>query len=106
LIERVDMQIGGVDKVLNGGPQQPPGQAFQLMAAQVALADDVEDAEESAESEGRRFWANIRRKLERAAKKLWAMISHLLRVKEWSLTGTVGTGVLGFGEASISVTFC
>ena len=36
---------------------------------------------------------------------LWNMIRHLLKVKEWSVTGQVSTPVLDFAQASISVTF-
>jgi hypothetical protein len=105
IIIRVGAQIAGVDEVLQAGPGQSPGQAFHLMAGQAALADDVEEAKESAQGKGQRLWDRIKKKLGSAGKKLWAMISGLVKVKEWSVTGTVGTGVLGIAEASISVTF-
>jgi hypothetical protein len=105
MIARVNTQIASIDEVLQAGAGQSPGGAFQLMAGQAALADDVEDAEESGQGSGQSFWARIKRWLGRAGRKLWSMISGLVRVKEWSLTGKMGTGVLGFAEASISVTF-
>ena len=47
----------------------------------------------------------VKRWLRRAGKKLWARISRPARVKEWTLTGKVGFPLLGFAEASISMTF-
>jgi hypothetical protein len=101
----VDEQKAGVEDLAKAGPGQAPGRAFQLMAGQTVLVDDVEDAETEAQGTGQSFWSRIKHWLGRAGKKLWAMISRLVKVKEWSLTGKVGTGVLGLAEASISVTF-
>lgn len=36
---------------------------------------------------------------------LWALISKYLRLKEWKVTGSVGTGFLGLADASIELTF-
>jgi hypothetical protein len=105
LTASVDTQIAGVQEALGAGSGQSPGQALQLTAGQTALVDDVNDAEASAQGAGQSLWDRIRHWLGRAGRKLWAMIAHLVRVKEWTLTGTVGTGVLGLAEARISVTF-
>jgi hypothetical protein len=105
LIARVDAQIAGVDEVLQAGPGQGPGQAFRLTAGQAALADDVEETEESAQGRGGTLWKTIGDWLKKAGIKIWAMISQLVKIKEWTLAGTVGTGLLGLAEASISVTF-
>jgi hypothetical protein len=101
----VEAQIAAVRETLRAGSGQSPDRALQLTAGQAALVEDVNDAEASARGAGQSLWDKIRHWLGRAGRKLWAMITHLVRVKEWSLTGTVGTGVLGLAEASISVTF-
>jgi hypothetical protein len=36
---------------------------------------------------------------------LWSIIGHLVTVKEWTVTGQAGGGMLGFPQASVSVTF-
>jgi hypothetical protein len=105
LIARTDGQTTDADALLLAGAGQAPDRAFQVVAGQAAFADDIEDAEATAPDGEHTIWARIRHWLGRAGRKLWAMISRLVKVKEWSLTGTVGTGVLGLAEASISVTF-
>lgn len=111
LIAQADTQVADADELLQAGPGQPPDLAFRLAAGHAALADDVEDAQAEAEEDEEAaedkesIWARIRRWLGRAGRKLWTMISRLVTVREWSLTGTVGTSVLGLAGASISVTF-
>ena len=105
LIAQTDTQRADADEVLQAGPGQPPDGAFRLAAAHAALVDDVKNAQAEAEDKEEGIWEKIRKWLTTAGEKLWAMISRLVKVKEWSLTGTVGTGVLGFTQASISVTF-
>jgi hypothetical protein len=82
LTASVDTQIVGVRETLGAGSGQSPGQALQLTAGQTALVDDVDDAEASAPGAGRSLWDRIRHWLGRAGRKLWAMIAHLVRVKE------------------------
>jgi hypothetical protein len=105
LIALVEAQKVRVKELVKAGPGQPPGPAFELVAEQEALVDDVEDAEADAQGAGQSFWKKIKHWLSRAGGKLWVMIQRLTTVKEWSLTGKMGTGVLGLAEASISVTF-
>jgi hypothetical protein len=105
LIAQTDTQRADADEVLQAGPGQPPDGAFRLAAGHAALVDDVKNAQAEAEDKEEGIWEKIRKWLTTAGEKLWAMISRLVKVKEWSLTGTVGTGVLGFTQASISVTF-
>lgn len=106
IIERIDAQTADVDEMVQAGTGQPPGGAFKAVAGQKVLVDDVENAAEAEADSGRqRFWDRIKFWLDRAGVKLWALISRLVTVKEWSLAGTVGTGVLGLGQVSISVTF-
>jgi DNA-binding transcriptional MerR regulator len=111
LIAQTGTQMDDADELLRAGSGQPPDRAFRLAAGQTALTGDVEDAQQDAEDEqeaedGKEsIWDKIKRWLKRAGRKLWAMISRLVTVKEWSLTGTAGTSVLGLAQASISVTF-
>ena len=105
LIAQTDVQTADADKVVQAGPGQSPDRAFRLAAGHAELADDIEDAQEAAAGDEESIWEKIRRWLRRAGRKLYALISRLLTIKEWSLTGTVGTGVLGLTQASISVTF-
>ena len=104
LIARVDAQKAGIEEMLAAGPRQEPGRAFELAAGQAALVDDV-DSQAAGQGAKKDLWKKIQGWLGTAGTKLWAMISHLARVKEWTLSGKVSTGLLGFAEASISVTF-
>ena len=44
-------------------------------------------------------WDKIWTKLKTARPPLWSMISHLLTVKEWTVSGQPGSGVFGLPEA-------
>jgi len=105
LISQADTQTADADELLQAGTGQPPDRAFRLAAGHTALADDVEDAQAEAEDDKESIWDKIKRWLRKAGRKLWAMISRLVTVKEWTLTGTAGGSVLGLAQASISVTF-
>ena len=85
------------------GPNQQPDLAFSATTQMTALQSDVKYARKrfSAVSTWTKIWENLKRVVPR----LWSLISHLVKVKEWSVTGQVGTGVFGFAQASISVTF-
>lgn len=85
------------------GPGQDPSVAASIAAQQAALASDIEDA-------GKRFprkiaWSRIWEAFKRVVPHLWALIAHLTRVKEWSVAGQIGGGVLGLASAGITVTF-
>lgn len=101
----VEAQKARVRELAEAGGGQPPGRAFELVAEQEALVDDVQDAEAEAGGKGTGFWRKIMDWLGKAGRRLWVMISRVTTVKEWSITGTVGNGVLGLAGASISVTF-
>jgi hypothetical protein len=85
------------------GPDQAPDLAFSATAQMTALRSDIRRARKrfSANSAWKKIWDMLKD----LPKRLLSMISHLVKVKEWSLTGQVGTGVLGLAQASISVTF-
>jgi hypothetical protein len=106
LLARADVQTVDADEVLQAGPGQPPDGSFRLVTGHSTLVDDAGDAETAAQDKDKSLWQQIRDWLKKAGRKLWDMISRLLKVKEWSITGTAGTGLLGLAQASISVTFC
>lgn len=43
--------------------------------------------------------------LSSALGKVWRLVSRMLRPKEWKLGGKLGTGIFGFAETSIEITF-
>ena len=52
------------------------------------------------------FTTTLQQVLNVINKGLWALLSTLLKVKEWALTGGVGTNVMGFtGNVEIEITF-
>jgi hypothetical protein len=85
------------------GAGQDPSMASAAAAQAAAVASDTKYAR-------RRFrdnpaWKRLWQAVKQVAPHLWALISRLVRVKEWSVTGQLGTGVLGLASAGISVTF-
>jgi hypothetical protein len=86
VMAQTDTQSADADEVLHAGPGQPPDGAFRLAAGHAALVDDVKNAQAEAEDQEEGFWVKIRKWLTTAGEKLWAMISRLVKVKEWSLT--------------------
>jgi hypothetical protein len=105
LIARADGQTADADELVQAGSGQAPDRAFRLAAGHSVLADDIGDAGVEAKDEVKGIWKNVKDWMHKAGLKLWALISRLVKVKEWSISGTVGTDVLGFAQASISVTF-
>jgi uncharacterized phage infection (PIP) family protein YhgE len=85
------------------GLSQEPDLAFSVTAQMTAVMSDLRYAK--TQFSATRMWKKIWATLKRAAPRLWSLISHLVKVKEWSVTAAVGTGVLGLANASISVTF-
>lgn len=85
------------------GLDQEPDLATSATAQMAAIQSDVRYARKQFPSTP--VWARIWKTLKRAAPRLWSMICGLLKVKEWSVTGQVGTPVLGLAQAGISVTF-
>ena len=105
LIARTDGQMTDADELLQAGSGQVPDRAFRLAAGHAVLADDIEDTGVEAKDEVKGIWKKVKDWMHKAGLKLWALISRLVKVKEWSISGTVGTGVLGLAQANISVTF-
>jgi hypothetical protein len=85
------------------GPDQAPDLAFSATAQMSALRSDVRRARKRFSAN--RVWKSVWDMLKELPQRLLSLISHLVKVKEWSVTGQVGTGMLGLAQASISVTF-
>jgi hypothetical protein len=85
------------------GAGQDPDLASAAAAQSAALVSDVRDARRRfrANAAWKRLWDAVKR----VAPQLWALITRLVRVKEWSVTGQLGAGALGFASAGITVTF-
>jgi hypothetical protein len=91
-----------VDAVLAGGRGQDPGTAFSAQQQAAALTADVKSARKRWHSQR---WDAAWEWVKKLSRRLWSMLSHLLTVKEWTVTGQVGTGPWGLASAGISVTF-
>jgi hypothetical protein len=89
------------DELLRNGTNQSPGLGYATSQEAMVLDSGTEDA-------GKRWpsaaWEKIKAAIKKALPWLWGMISKLVTIKEWTLTGTVG-GIPGLPEASVSVTF-
>lgn len=116
LRDSVYQLIGTLHALVDAGPGQPPDLAFSAVAQFSALKSTVDDAPEPEHDEFSpsiprvsesiiQTWAWIKDALKRGEPLLWSLISHLARVKEWSLNGTIGTGLPGMAQTQISVTF-
>jgi hypothetical protein len=102
----IDGQLARLDQaagsLLAAGPGQDPGPGFAVTQLASAARLEVKS--------GRRQFPGVRWDaawdwMKRLYRRLWSMLSHLLHVKEWSVTGQVGTGPLGLASASLAVTF-
>jgi hypothetical protein len=118
--QRVDLRraiqqlIATLREFVDAGPGQPPDLAFSATAQYSALETDINDA--APEDGGtdltlapsgavKRAWESIKKLLSKGWSRLWSLISHLTKVKEWSVGGSIGVPFLGLGQAQISVTF-
>jgi hypothetical protein len=84
------------------GVDQSPDLAFRATAQMQATSDNVK---RSRKRFGKGKWDAIWDAVRNAASWLWSLISHLVKVKEWTVTGQLGLGAIGLAQASISVTF-
>ena len=51
------------------------------------------------------LWDTLWDTLKKVVPRVWSMVWHLVKVKEWTVSGQVGTGLLGLAHAGISITF-
>lgn len=109
LRDSVYQLIGTLQALVDAGPSQPPDLAFSAVAQFFALksaADDAPTLENiPAGLPPLLDWDWKKSAVERVWRRLWNLISHLTRVKEWSVSGSIGTGLSDMAQAQISVTF-
>lgn len=115
LLQAIRQLVSTLDAFVHTGPGQPPELAFSAVAQYSALESDIDDAasddeETAASSTGlvggvKHVWNWIKKTLKKVGARLWSLISHLTKVKEWSVKGSVGVPLLGLGNAEISLTF-
>jgi hypothetical protein len=104
-----------VQALVEAGAGQAPDLAFSAVAQLSALDDDIaaaaaiatrgSAAKNAATGPADDAWASARTTLSHAGKRLWSLISHLVRVKQWSLSGHPAAGEVGLTPASIAVIF-
>jgi hypothetical protein len=87
------------------GTDQPPSLAFCAVAQLGALESDVAAAAAAAEDSSPALTAALTVTLQRVRSRLWSFISHLVRIKEWSLTAHVGPVPSCLAPEGIRVTF-
>lgn len=111
-----DQQLGVSDQVLSAvqqmqlevaemlrkGAGQDPGPGFSAAAHAASARGGTKYARKRWPG---RLWDAAWDALRRMFPLLWSIIGHLVKVKEWTVGGQVGTGWFGFAQANISVTF-
>jgi hypothetical protein len=108
LRDSVHQLIGTLHALVDAGPSQPPDLAFSAVAQFFALKSAVDNAPSLKNIPAGIppvSWDWTKSAVERAWTRLWSLISHLTRVKEWSVSGSIGTGLSDMAQAQISVTF-
>jgi hypothetical protein len=88
------------EMLTRGGNQEP-----DLGFAAVAQAAARSEAKSARKRWRHPAWETVRDALETILPRLWSMIGHLLKVKDWTVQGQVGMPALGLLGASVSVTF-
>ena len=93
-----------IDELLRNRTNQGPGLSYAASTQAAVIDTETADA---AERWPNSAWEKIKAAVKRVSARLWSMISKLVTVKEWALSGKVGTPgpLVGLFEASISVTF-
>ena len=51
------------------------------------------------------WWNTLKQKIGSIASQVWSVVSHLMNVKEWKLTGTLGGSLLGLAGVAVEITF-
>ncbi len=109
--------VGTLQALLDAGADQPPDLAFSAVAQFSALREDVAAAVAALNDTGgvgvtrigqpnhHRGAYGISGSVDRAGNRLWSLISHLVRVKAWSMSGQLRDGRLRLAPDGIAVTF-
>lgn len=96
----VDQRIFDVEELA-----KRPDQALDLAVPATSQWSTVDSELGYASNRWHGRWTEIWETLKGVGPRLWDMISRLVKVKEWTVTGQVGIPMLGLAQASISVTF-
>lgn len=79
---------------------------LETLVSLIEANETAQHGKVSQATAGVKKWvSSIGRWLKRVSAQLWNLLGHMLTPKEWKVSGSVGTGVLGLAEASIEVTF-
>jgi hypothetical protein len=94
--------LGIADEMLSKGAGQDPQLALAATATQAAAKGETRSARKRFAGS---LWDMVWGEVKAISRRLWSMIGHLVKVKEWTVQGQVGNNVLGLASASVSVTF-
>lgn len=106
--ESVARLIATLEALIAVGTDQQPGLAFSAVAQLCALENDIAATVPRADDTGHgggRLRATLTATLRRARSRLWSLISHLVKIKELSLSGLASTDAIGTRSETILVTF-
>ena len=98
-----------VQALADAGTGQPPGLALSVAGRLSALKDDIASAQAMTCGAGippvgdGQLWEHIDSAMRRAGTRLLSLILRLVKVKDWSLSGTPGTRAPGTGQTGLLV---
>jgi hypothetical protein len=101
LLVELDRLRASVDLLEAGGSGQGPSAAVAVAAHVEAIRADAETAHNRWKAGWTRVWEAVKRMLP----QLWVLISGLLHVKEWTVSGQLKSDSFGLASASVTVTF-
>jgi hypothetical protein len=94
--------IALLEEMLRRGPDQGPDLGSQAASRANALREETRRARKRWPG---RVWDTIWEKLKTVLPRIWSMITDLLTVKEWTVSGKVGSDLFGLAQLGISITF-
>jgi hypothetical protein len=94
--------IALLDEILRRGPNQGPDLGCQAASKAKVLKEETRRARKKWPG---RVWDRIWDKLKTVLPRIWSMISSLLTVKEWTISGQAGSTLFGLAQVGISITF-
>lgn len=109
-LENAARQLAAAVRALaSAGPDQPPDLAVSVASQLSGLIEDIASADAMTRGPGvpdvgdARLWECIDAAMDRARKRLLALILHLVRIKDWSLSGPPGTANPSPGQSGLLV---
>lgn len=94
--------IALLDEMLEAGRGQGPTLGCEAVSTAQAVTGEAK--RERKRSPGH-AWDRIWHILKTVLRRIWSMISHLLAVKEWKVSGRAGNGLFGLAQVGIEITF-